>query len=214
MKTFFNELKLTFKSIKHSAFIPIITILIFPILCAVIYKNENVDFYFTVMNYMYITIPVSSVMWSIFNIKEYIEGKGNELFFVGHKKIKLSKCIIPFIFYMLITSIEISVISQLDDRLNFEVLKIIVICFMFLCIEYFFAFLTKSTNFTLMILLGYTIISRIIDFNETKLYFLNFYNFEPLTSEYVKTIMLPQLLFSIIILVAGIFLNKKFLKYN
>ena len=46
-------------------------------------------------------IPVSSIMWGLFILKENVEGKGNELLYIGNNKIKLLDFLVPYVLFFL-----------------------------------------------------------------------------------------------------------------
>ena len=54
-------------------------------------------------------IPVSSIMWGLFILKENVEGKGNELLYIGNNKIKLLDFLIPFVLFFLTVIVHFSI---------------------------------------------------------------------------------------------------------
>lgn len=215
MKIFFERIYLHLKNIKALFFFTLIIVHLFlPFIGFLSYKSENLDFYMSVMEYALIVIPLSSTIWSLFILREYVEGKGNELLFIGKNKIKFLECFIPFILFYVTIIFQFLIYIRLDNTFKFELIRLFFICFFFFSLMYFLVFLTKSVSLTLMVLIAYTILNVLIDGHDSIIGFLFYFNVSPYSKTLFINQSIPMLIFSSIFIAAALVINKKSIKFN
>lgn len=195
-------------------FVPLIAVdLLLPLIAVLSYKSERLDFYETVMKYGMMIIPVSSIIWSLFSLKECIEGKGNELLFVGKNRLKLLDCFVLFALFFLTVVPQFIVYSFIEPVFLSEIIRIFAICFFFLGVAYFLVFLTKSISLTLMCLIIYVIANMLI-ISRSKLAFILYFNLQPYNKSVFISQSLPLIAISLVLIFMALVLNKKFSKFN
>lgn len=214
MKMLFRRLFLYFKNMKWMVLIPLIMAdVLVPILAYFSYIVEDIDFVTVVMLSSYILIPLSSCIWSLFILKEYVEGKGNELLYVGKNKVKLLDCLIPFLLFFVTIIIQFSFYIKIDNVFKFEIIRMFFVCFLYFSLTYCFAFLTKSIPLTLMALIIYDVLNVVFGLR-MKNAFLIYYSVNPFNQTVFYSQILAIFLLSLALLGAGILLNKHISKFN
>ena len=211
---FFRKIFLQLKSIRLMAFVPIVAAdLLLPLIAVLSYKSERLDFYETVMKYGMMLIPVSSIIWSLFSLKECIEGKGNELLFVGKNRLKLLDCFVMFALFYATVVPQFIVYSLIDAVFLTQIIRIFAICFFFFGVAYFLVFLTKSISLTLMCLIIYAISNMLIS-SRSKLAFMLYFDIQPYGRDAFFSQSLPLIVLSVALLFIGAVLNRKYCKFN
>lgn len=195
-------------------FVPLIAVdLLLPLIAVLSYKSERLDFYETVMKYGMMIIPVSSIIWSLFSLKECIEGKGNELLFVGKNRMKLLDCIVLLALFYVTVVPQFIVYSLFADVFLGQMIRIFAICFFFLGVAYFLVVLTKSISLTLMCLIIYVIANMLIS-SRSKLAFILYLDIEPYGRDAFFSQSLPLIVLSLALIFIGAVLNKRYCKFN
>lgn len=211
---FFRKICLQLKSIRLMALVPIVAAdLLLPLIAVLSYKSERLDFYETVMKYGMMLIPVSSIIWSLFSLKECIEGKGNELLFVGKNRLKLLDCFVMFALFYATVVPQFIVYSLIDAVFLMQIIRIFAICFFFFGVAYFLVFLTKSISLTLMCLIIYAISNMLIS-SRSKLAFMLYFDIQPYGRDAFFSQSLPLIVLSVMLLFIGAVLNRKYCKFN
>ena len=211
---FFRKIFLQLKSIRLMAFVPIVAAdLLLPLIAVASYQSERLDFYETVMKYGMMLIPVLSIIWSLFSLKECIEGKGNELLFVGKNRLKLLDCFVMFALFYATVVPQFIVYSLIDAVFLTQIIRIFAICFFFFGVAYFLVFLTKSISLTLMCLIIYAISNMLIS-SRSKLAFMLYFDIQPYGRDAFFSQSLPLIVLSVMLLFIGAVLNRKYCKFN
>lgn len=211
---FFRKIFLQLKSIRLMALVPIVAAdLLLPLIGVASYQSERLDFYETVMKYGMMLIPVSSIIWSLFSLKECIEGKGNELLFVGKNRFKLLDCFVMFALFYATVVPQFIVYSFIDAVFLTQIIRIFAICFFFFGVAYFLVFLTKSISLTLMCLIIYAISNMLIS-SRSKLAFMLYFDILPYGRDAFFSQSLPLIALSVVLLFIGAVLNRKYCKFN
>lgn len=219
MKMFCNRFVLHLKSIKAMFFIPIVAVfVILPLMAYMAYKSENLDFYLSTMGYIYILLPISSIIWSIFIMKEYVEGKGNELLYVTKNKIKFFDYFVPFIIFYLLSFAVFFAFSFVEKNFIYEYARFFFICLFYFSIAYFLSYFSKSTLISLMFLMAYTILDYLLgtsidEANAVTEIFI-YYRLSPYNTELFLSRSVPLLATAVIFIVFGVVLNKKISRFN
>lgn len=215
MKIFFEKVYLHLKNIKSLFFTVLIAVHSFLSLISIIsYNSVNLDFYTTVLEYSLIIIPLSSVLWSLFIFRESIEGKGNELLYMGKNKIKFLDGFIPFLLFYLTIIFQFVIYQNIESAFKLELIRLFIISFFFFCLTYFIVFLSKSIALTLMCLIGYTIINILIDGRDSVVGFMFYFNVQPYGKSLFIIQSIPMIILSFILLFAALILNKTNRKFN
>ncbi len=215
MKIFFERIYLHLKNIKYLLFFALISVHIFlPIISIISYNSENLDFYMTVIEYSLVVIPISSVLCSLFILREYIEGKGNELLYCANNKIKFLDCFVPFLFFYLSIIFQFVIYVVIDSSFKFEVIRLFIICLFYFSLTYFIVFLTKSVSLTLMVLIGYTIINILIDGKDSIIGFIFYFNIRPYDMSIFIYQSIPMIILSFVFIFVALILNKKNKHFN
>ena len=211
---FFRKIFLQLKSIRLMAFVTIVAAdLLLPLIAVASYQSERLDFYETVMKYGMMLIPVLSIIWSLFSLKECIEGKGNELLFVGKNRLKLLDCFVMFALFYATVVPQFIVYSLIDAVFLTQIIRIFAICFFFFGVAYFLVFLTKSISLTLMCLIIYAISNMLIS-SRSKLAFMLYFDIQPYGRDAFFSQSLPLIVLSVMLLFIGAVLNRKYCKFN
>ena len=213
MKMYFNRLYLQLKSIRFMFFVPLIAVhLVIPAFAVATYLTDPAELYDRILLVSMIIIPVSSVLWSLFILRESIEGKGGELLFIGRGRMKLFDCLIPFImFYMTVIVQSLIYAFTVDFGFVREIARMFFVCFFFFALCYFFIFITRSVALTLMVLILYTLTCLIFNPGEGAFIFYNtlvYYDKEAFIG-----MSLPLFALSVAFVTAGVVLNKKYNKF-
>ena len=84
---------LNLKNLRFLFFIPILLMdVILPILLINSYKTNGVseEFLVDIQQYCFMILPISSICWSIFSMKDYVGEIGSEILYISYNKIKIN----------------------------------------------------------------------------------------------------------------------------
>lgn len=212
---FFRKIHLQLKSIKNLFFFPLVIVHIFlPLISYIMSMNQDISFFEYFIIFSQMLTPISSVMWTMFILIECIDGKGNELLFVANNRNKLFDCLTVFGLFFITIVIQFLLYSFFEKAMLAEILRLFFICLLFFGVTYFLVFLTKSIALTLMGLIIYIIVNVIVDGHDEKVSFIKYINFDYYDKELFINQSLPMLGISIVFIIIGFILNKKYCKYN
>lgn len=194
-------------------YIPLLMNWVFiPMLAYLIYGHWGDDemTYTEVLKYLQYFIPFLSTWWILFSFAEYVEGMGNELYFVQGRMrvyntlawlgIYLIVMVIPFLFY-----------AEMISGFQIECLRMAIECILFSCVTYMLLFLLASVPMTLVILLIYSIFSSLGALNTETV--LIYYDIRVWSGELFTEKYLYLLLVGILALIIGVITNCRFRKY-
>jgi hypothetical protein len=149
----------------------------------------------------------------MFALRDYIEGDGNELLFSNPNRNKIIDMLCLFLFSILNILIIFLFYYLLMPDTKYEVVRIISICVFYFAIVYCISFLTKSTTIVLMLVIALTTVNVYLGGRVKTNIFIN-YSIEHLTLKSFINIYLPIVIIGFVLLVIGIILNKKLLRFN
>lgn len=202
------------KSIGLLFFVPLIFIdILIPLLNVLEYSKYGVgeELYINILQYSQWFMPLFSVWWIIFVLREYLESDGNELLYVHSNRCKLNDVLCIFFVYILNIAIIFTIYTALFPNMKYEFIKILSISILYLGIVYSFAYFTKSITITLMAILLYTLASII--FSANILVFPLYFTLKRITPSLYFDSYFPLAITGILLLVIGVVLNKKALKF-
>ncbi len=156
-------------------------------------------------------MPLFSVWWVVFTLREYLESDGNELFFTGGKKVILKELLMVFLLAMGNILLLFVIYFFLQPNFSIECARIISVCVFYFGLTYGIAFFVKSVSVILLSLLLYTLLNFTIPIQE--LVFPFYMSRQLLTIEDFIIVCLPLLLIGILLSVIGFCANKKLTSY-
>lgn len=157
-------------------------------------------------------LPLFSVWWVVFVLREYLEVDGNELFYIGGRKIVLKELGLVYLVAMLNIMLLIVLCVVLFPAFILESVRIVSVCTFYFGLTYCMAFLLKSVAMTLLILLLYTLLNFTLSFNE--LVFPLYMSRQLIKIDELLTICFPLFALGVFLVFVGLWLNKRFLSYN
>ena len=92
---------LNLKNLRFLFFIPILLMdVILPILLINSYKTNGVseEFLVDIQQYCFMILPISSICWSIFSMKDYVGEIGSEILYISYNKIKINDFLLLLIY--------------------------------------------------------------------------------------------------------------------
>ncbi len=156
------------KNLKLFYFIPIIVTLVYmPFISVYFYYSVDgqTEIYFKMMFEQFqLFLPLFSVWWVIFVLKEFMESEGNELLYLYNKPLYLLRIILLlFTLYVLHTSAFLFVFHLVFGEHLFVVLQIAVSCFTMCALAYFISFALRSTGVALLFSIAYGVFLNLFD---------------------------------------------------
>lgn len=91
-------------------------------------------------------IPMFSVWWILFVLREYVEGEGNELLYVNRYKLKFFDILALFVFYLLCVGVLYLLFSIFVPHMYLEYIRIFCVCVFYFGFVYFFYFYNKELH--------------------------------------------------------------------
>ncbi|MFZ3591295.1 hypothetical protein ACOI1C_19150 [Bacillus sp. DJP31] len=155
-------------------------------------------------------LPLFSVWWIIFILREYIEGEGNEVLYVYEdlKRTKLLDILIVFIIYSLkITPLFILFSFFLDDMI-FELLRVMIQCFFYSSLAYCLIYLTKSSAITFMFIMVYNFLVTYL--NSSFVSKVSIFSNVSMSIDLFHEKYIYVFLLGLVILLIGMIMNKYF----
>jgi len=204
------RLRLHVRSIGLLSVFPFFVVnLLLPLLSFMVYRKEGATdaFHLGTIQFGQWLMPLCSILNVLFVLREYVESPGKEILFVCRNKCKL----LDFLFVFLLSLGNIFILFVVYELfwpgLFFEFFRIASVCILFFGITYFLTFLTKTIYMPLMTLLLYTIAS-IMTYTDRMLFPL-YYSNEFVSLPMFVRYYLPFALTGVVLLVIGVFINKK-----
>lgn len=171
------------------------------------YAPHLQEFIITKSDYV---IPIFSIWWLYFSMREYIEGDGRELLLTGRKS-KCINCLIYYALYMVML-IPVMILYQRWIQKPWNMYgKYAIVCFFYCGVAYFLLFSLRSMAVSFLIQLVFTLLCNVNSmlsfetFNYTTIYFQKKLHGGRTLLEYAIIGFLAWL--------AGYFWNKKGTRY-
>lgn len=210
-----GKLRCTLKNLGGLRFVPLIVFnLVLPILIFMGYRKYGPSelFEMELLDLTQYFLPLFSIWWVVFVLREYLEVDGNELFYIGGRKIIFKELGLVYLVAMLNIMLLIVLCIILLPSFFPESVRIVSACVFYFGLTYCMAFLLKSVSMTLLILLLYTLLNFALSFN--KLFFPLYMSRQLIEIDEWLTICFPLFALGIFLVIVGLWLNKRFLSYN
>lgn len=181
MKKRIHLLRLSLKNMERYYYIPLVVLFVFLPICSWLYIRAYglQESYISVMNIGQMFIPITSTWWVFCGLKEYIEGDGNELFYVYklNGKTKVVDILLILLWYCCHIGILFGVYAILFNTIITEIACVMIQCFFFSSFLYFLTYALKSTSIAYMFVLIYYFM--IAFFSEDTIFeFINIFSFQ------------------------------------
>ncbi len=199
------------KNLKFLFFVPLLIMnALIPMLNYAVYKQYGVGdrLYTNILEYSQWLMPFASVWWSLFALRDYLEGDGNELLYVNRHSNKFVDIFILFFISILDIAIVFSVYAIQIPQMKFEYIRILSICFLYFGIVYFVSFLTKSTTLSTLTVVLYMIVNIYYGRGDKRIPFI-YVSTDRLSKQFFVSDYLPLLWTGLILTALGILINKK-----
>lgn len=152
----------------------IIFYLIMPILLFLFWRHSFNDPYITFRTYFnqiaFLLIPFFSVWWSLLSLREQTEGHGRELFHVFKIRPGYIDAAILFVLALLTIFVFYFAAHLIFGRFLLEYIRVVLICVFFFGLMAFMTQLTRSITLTMLILLLYSLVSIVMNYQEFPFY--------------------------------------------
>lgn len=215
IKIIFERTGLHLKSLGKMTLIPVFVLdLLLPVYTYMSYKKYGVsdEMLLNIQEITLMLIPLFSVWWVIFMLKEYVDSDGNELLYVNRFKNKLTDAVMLFLLYFLNVLVIFIIYSIMFKEIWILFIIISEISLFFFGLSYFLLFVSGS------IITPLAAVIIIIALNYTLKLGKAFVPIYRTMSLY----LVPQIIISytsfavmgIIFIIAGYFINKKALRFN
>lgn len=168
--------------------------------------------YHDILQYTQLFLPLFSVMCVPFVLREFVEADGNELLYVCRSRLNLMDAGLITLVFAADTSAVYAGLNRLQPGLWDDWLRLMCVCILYFGMAYFLVFLTRGVTVTLLVLIGYTIANLLIR-TETARYPL-YYVWNPDKTPSMQDLYVPVVLTGLVLLAAGVLLNRKRLRFN
>ena len=216
LKNIFFRFALHLKSLGLIALVPlIITNLISPLLAYLVYGRYgiSINLQISIREFSQLLFPLASVWWPMFVMREYIEGDGKELFYINKTNSILFDLFFLFIVELLNIILVFSIYVWLVPQLNYDYIRIVIICLLYFSVILFVGFITNSSATTIFFVILYYIVNVFLGRGQNSA-FLIYFSSEPLTKKSFLSNYLPLLIISVFLMIFGIVLNRKKIKFK
>ncbi len=209
LNTFLRREFLLLKNLKSMLFIPLILInAVLPVIALYSYKTYDINkAEYILTSLTTIIAPLTSVWWTVFILKIFIETKGNEIFFVRKKNI-FAEIFFPFFIFQANTILTIYVLSRTCSCMKDLIWIMPIVSFFLFGLAYFTSFLSGSITITILINIVYILVNQIVITVKPQPFI--FTSVIGVADESVKTALIPIAISGIILTVLGYFFNNRF----
>lgn len=203
------------KSMGALRFVPLVVfdVLLLVLPAAYYFNNGAGDgLQFHLMRLTQFFMPLFSVWWVVFTMREYLESDGNELLYAGGNQTILKDLIVLFLLAMGNIAALFLFYSILIPEFTVESLRIVSACVFYFGLAYGLAFFVKSVLIVLLILMLYTLLNFTVALES--LVFPFFMSRQLLTAGELLSACLPLLLAGLLMAGIGFHANRRFHHYN
>ena len=156
------------RNLKLFYFVPVIIVLVYmPLMGLSLYKtyHMSIDVFFKNMFKQFqLYIPLFSVWWTVFTLKEFMETDGNELLYLYNKPIYILKMqLLVFGLYALHILVFMLGFNLIFGGHYFATLQLIISSFAMTGFAYFISFAFKSTGVAFLFCIVYSITLNVFD---------------------------------------------------
>ena len=114
------------------------------------------------LKYLQYFVPFFLSWWVLLAFSEFIEGKGNELYYLTRRSKAAAVCL-WLLFYLAVVSLPFFLYQQWLPGMPAEAIRLYIECFFFAALTYFLLFALSSAAMTMILLLIYTTFSAMGD---------------------------------------------------
>lgn len=199
------------KNLRALFFVPLLILnVLIPMLNYMVYKQYGVGerLYLNILEYSLWFMPMASVWWALFALRDYLESEGNELLYVNPNANKFPDIFFLFFLSVLNIAIIFSVYTDFLPHMKYEFFRILTVCIFYFGIVYFLSFLSKSTTITLAAVVLYMLANFYYRGRNIK-NFLLYFSTERITEKIFTSDYMPLLLLGILFTFVGVLLNVK-----
>lgn len=198
-------------------FVPLLVIDgLMPLLGCLVYSQYGAGerFYAAILEFGQYMLPFASVWWSLFVLRDYLEGDGAEVLYANAHNDKFVDIFLLFAVSCVNIAITFAGYAAVLPEVARELIRIWSVCILYFGIIYFVGFLSKSTTGALLLVLLYTIANIFYGRIKGNALFL-YFSLTPLNKSLYWSSYAPLLLLGIGLTAAGIVLNRtKFKLYT
>lgn len=204
------------KNLKLLFWMPLLAVHItVPFIALITLKGSTADnFAANIIEYSILIFPLFSALWTVFILKDYVEGKGNEILYVCKSKNRIADTFFTFILFFITIVLQYLFYIKAESILAPELLRLFCICFFYYSLTYFSMFITKSSALTVLILIGYTVLNFLSIYSNREKVFPLYFDLQLFTKEMFIKQQLPMLAAGIVLLAISYFLNKNMKSFN
>lgn len=203
----FDKTRFLLKNIGILRFVPLIVLdVIIPLLIFMnVLDGENTEKnLLTIVHYI---LPLNSVWFSLFTMKEFIEAEGKEIYYMLGKVNILAEAFKFYLILFLNVLFLLIIICVIIPEFSVEIFRISAACLFYFSIVYFVSMVSKSTSIALFFVVLYTLINVIFRTHEVQFLIYSTINL-PDRAQLIE-ICIPLLIISFIMIVIGKAFEKR-----
>lgn len=203
----FDKTRFLLKNIGILRFVPLIVLdVIIPLLIFMnVLDGENTEKnLLTIVHYI---LPLNSVWFSLFTMKEFIEAEGKEIYYMLGKVNILAEAFKFYLILFLNVLFLLIIICVIIPEFSVEIFRIFAACLFYFSIVYFVSMVSKSTSIALFFVVLYTLINVIFRTHEVQFLIYSTINL-PDRAQLIE-ICIPLLIISFIMIVIGKAFEKR-----
>lgn len=167
--------------------------------------------YTQILSYLQYFVPFISSWWLLFSFAEYVEGEGNELYFVQNR-MRMRNALEWMMIYVIIMLMPFLLYADMIRGFHTESLRMIIECAMFSGITYALLFLSAVVPITLVILLVYSTFCSLGAINTENI--LIYHDIRPWSMNLFTEKYIYLLLLSVVAFISGAVVNYKFQRFQ
>lgn len=187
--------------------------LLIPMIVFDTYKKFGLDDQtrMTVVKFSQYFTPVLVSWWIFFALIKYIDGEGNEIFYVQNR-MKAKEVIVFYIVYIVSIMIPFLFYRMMFSGMELEWLRIAIESWIFAALTYFFSFFCKNIAVAMIPVVGYAFASVFLRGMQTSIFL--YYEGYRVTPEMLLGKYMILLGIAFFLFLAGMFLNYKMERYT
>lgn len=176
------------------------------------YGSGSVELDVLAMQVTQALMPLFSVWWSLFLLRDYVESDGRELLHIAVQKRELREAVKPFLLVAANILMVLVLGSLLTPVLLFEVIRILSVCVFLFGLSYCLVYLFRSISMAFFGVVLYTLINWFapVDTPVFPLYMSN----DPLEARQFLTVCFPLIVAGFALMLLGVLCNRKFFDYG
>lgn len=201
------------KSMGLLFYIPIfINWLVLPVLSYFIFARweQSIITYSEILRYIQYFTPFAVSIWILFSLSEYVEGRGNELYFVS-RRMRALNVLLWLMVYIAIATAPFVIYQQWAEGISAEIFRIAAECVFFAGLTYLLVFVTSAPA-TMAIVLIYTVFAALGANNTDS--FLIYYDGRRICDAGAADKYRLLMAAAVVLFICAAIANKRFKKYK